>query len=70
MTGLGSDLSFFLAMVFIAVVLLLSSVIVPTVGSEAQATKRIRKRIDGVLGATQKHFVTTGETTGICTGHA
>lgn len=45
----GSDFAIFGVMVFIAVVLLFSSVIVPTVGTEAQATKRVRNRIDSVL---------------------
>jgi len=51
--GLGTDYRIFIVMVivmvFIAVVLLLSSVIVPTVGSEAQASRRMRERLGRVL---------------------
>lgn len=39
----------FMAMVFIAVVLLASSMIVPTVGSQAQASRRLKRRIFSVL---------------------
>ena len=39
----------FMAMVFVAVVLLASSLIVPTVGSRAQASRRLRRRIFSVL---------------------
>lgn len=49
MGGLGVDASLFAGMVFIAVVLLLSSAIVPTVGSEAQASRRMKSRINRVL---------------------
>ena len=39
----------FMAMVVLAVVLLASSVIVPTVGSQAQASRRLKRRIFSVL---------------------
>lgn len=39
----------FMAMVFVAVVLLASAFIVPTVGSRAQASRRLRRRIFSVL---------------------
>ena len=41
----------FMLMVFVAVVTLAASLIVPTVGTEAQASKRMRRRIDSVLEA-------------------
>ena len=41
----------FMLMVFIAVVTLGASLIVPTVGTEAQASRRMRRRIDTVLQA-------------------
>lgn len=49
--NLGTDVLVFMGMVFVAVVLLASSVIVPTVGSEAQANRRMRRRLDSVLDA-------------------
>ncbi len=49
LSGLGGDYRIFIAMVFIAVVLLITSVIVPTVGSEAQANRRMRQRLNRVL---------------------
>lgn len=51
LANLGTDVLVFMAMVFIAVVLLASSVIVPTVGTEAQAGRRMRRRLDSVLDA-------------------
>ena len=49
MDGHGLQITIFTAMVFAAVVLLATSLIVPTVGSRAQATRRLRRRIFDVL---------------------
>lgn len=46
---------FFLAMVFIAVFLLASAVIVPTFGTEASAAKRLRGRIRGLTDSLEPH---------------
>lgn len=46
---LGTEAGIFMLMVFVAVVLLGASVIVPTVGTEAQASKRMKRRIGRVL---------------------
>lgn len=47
--SLGTNAVVFLVMVFVSVLLLAWSVIVPTVSSEAQASRRMKKRIGGVL---------------------
>lgn len=52
--GLGADYRIFIGMVFVAVVLLLTSVIVPTVGSEAQTSRRMRDRLNRVLQSTDE----------------
>lgn len=44
-----SDHLIFIAMVFIAVFLLVSSVIVPTAGSEARMARRMRERVKGAI---------------------
>lgn len=49
MAFLGTQAGIFMLMVFVAVVLLAASVIVPTVGTEAQASKRMKRRINRVL---------------------
>ena len=49
MDSLGVQIAIFTAMVFVAVVLLASSLIMPTVGSRAQASRRLRRRIFSVL---------------------
>jgi len=49
MAFLGTQASVFMIMVFVAVVALAASVIVPTVGTEAQASKRMKRRIGRVL---------------------
>lgn len=49
LAGLGTDGRIFIIMVFVAVVLLMTSVIVPTVGSEATASRLMRRRINRVL---------------------
>lgn len=46
---LTSDHAIFIAMVFIAVFLLVSSVIVPTAGNEARMARRMRERVKGAL---------------------
>lgn len=48
---MSSDQLIFVAMVFIAVFLLVTSVIVPTVGSDARAARRLRARVHGALDA-------------------
>jgi tight adherence protein B len=47
---LTSDMMIFLVMVFVAVSLLATSVIVPTFGRETKATRRLRDRIQAVAG--------------------
>jgi tight adherence protein B len=49
MGSLSMQTFVFMAMVVLAVVLLASSVIVPTVGSQAQASRRLKRRIFSVL---------------------
>ena len=49
MGSLGLQIAIFTAMVFVTVVLLATSLIVPTVGSRAQAARRLRRRIFSVL---------------------
>ncbi len=49
LAGLGTDGKIFVVMVFVAVVLLMTSVIVPTIGSEATANRMMRRRINRVI---------------------
>lgn len=49
MAFMGTQAGIFMIMVFVAVVMLAASVIVPTVGTEAQAAKRMKRRIGRVL---------------------
>lgn len=50
---MSSDQLIFVAMVFIAVFLLVTSVIVPAVGSDARAARRLRARVHGALNTSE-----------------